>query len=152
MLFTDAANADLRVLRRSLQLPERLLLIALPITFLLGAVTARLIFDDVGWLELTLLAIILAPTDATLGKAVVTNPHVPARLRDSLNVESGLNDILCVPLLLGVLALATDGLDGSSAHLYFLHEFVFEIGIGAAVGLVVAALGAYAVRFAVAGD
>ena len=35
-LFTDAANANLSVLKISLQLPERLLLIGLPLLILLG--------------------------------------------------------------------------------------------------------------------
>jgi NhaP-type Na+/H+ or K+/H+ antiporter len=41
----------------------------------------------------------LAPTDAALGKAVVTNETVPAGIRQGLNVESGLNDGICVPIL-----------------------------------------------------
>jgi len=50
-----------------------------------------------GLFELAVLATMLAPTDAALGKAVVTNPAVPAALREGLNVESGLNDGICVP-------------------------------------------------------
>ena len=47
-----------------------------------------------------MLAVVLAPTDAALGQAVVTEPRVPSRIRQGLNVESGLNDGICVPLLL----------------------------------------------------
>ena len=48
----------------------------------------------------------LAPTDAALGQAVVTDPRVPSRIRQGLNVESGLNDGICVPLLLIAIAIA----------------------------------------------
>jgi NhaP-type Na+/H+ or K+/H+ antiporter len=97
VLFTDAANANLSVLKISLQLPERLLLIGLPLTILLGFGIGILVFPGMGLFELAVLATMLAPTDAALGKAVVTNPAVPAALREGLNVESGLNDGICVP-------------------------------------------------------
>jgi sodium/hydrogen antiporter len=91
VLFTDAANADLSVVRRSVRLPERLLLLGLPLSILLGFGVAWLIFPGLGVLKLALLATMLAPTDAALGKPVVTNPAVPAATRESLNVESRLN-------------------------------------------------------------
>ena len=53
-----------------------------------------------------MLAVLLAPTDAALGQAVVTEPRLPSRIRQGLNVESGLNDGICVPLLFIVLAIA----------------------------------------------
>ena len=106
VLFTDAANADLRVVRRNLGLPERLLLVGLPLTILLGFAVAWLVFPGLAVLELALLATMLAPTDAALGKPVVTNPTVPAATRESLNVESGLNDGICVPVVVILLGLA----------------------------------------------
>ena len=81
----------------------------------------------------------LAPTDAALGKGVVTNPAVPNGVRQGLNVESGLNDGICVPVLLLFLALALEqGGDQSTSSLVlsFLAE---EIGIGLAVGLALSA-------------
>ncbi len=106
VLFTDAANADLRVLRSTVALPERLLLIGLPLTILLGFAVAWLFFPSLGILELGLLATMLAPTDAALGKPVVVNPAVPSNIRKSLNVESGLNDGICVPVIVILLDLA----------------------------------------------
>ena len=73
VLFTDAANADFGVVRRNLGLPERLLLIGLPLTIVLGFVAAAIVFPSLATLELALLAAMLAPTDAALGKPVVTN-------------------------------------------------------------------------------
>ena len=79
VLFTDAASADLRVLRVSYAIPERLLLIGLPLTILLGTGAAALLFPALGIVQCALLATMLAPTDAALGKAVVSNPAVPHR-------------------------------------------------------------------------
>jgi len=97
VLFTDAANADLSVLGKSWRIPERLLGIGLPLTILLGFGVGVLLFPDLGLLEVAILATMLAPTDAALGKAVVTNKAVPGDVREGLNVESGLNDGICVP-------------------------------------------------------
>lgn len=147
VLFTDAANADFKVLKLNYAIPERLLLIGLPLTILLGMVSAIMLFGELGYLECALLATMLAPTDAALGKAVVTNPSVPAPVREGLNVESGLNDGICVPVLLILLALSTEPTGQSSMRLV-LHHFAQEIGIGVAVGLAVSFVGVTALRFA----
>ena len=97
MLFTDAAKADLRVLGRSYQIPWRMLVVGLPLTILLGYLCAVWLLDGLAVFEMALLATMLAPTDAALGKAVISNKQVPSEIRESLNVESGLNDGICVP-------------------------------------------------------
>src|SRR6201984_1321581 len=135
VLFTDAANADFAIVRRNLGLPERLLLIGLPLTILLGFLAAVIVFPQLAILEMALLAAMLAPTDAALGKPVVTNPTVPAAMRGALNLESGLNDGICVPivvLLLG-LAVGTQIEGGTMGHV--ARVVVEAIGIGLIVGL-----------------
>jgi NhaP-type Na+/H+ or K+/H+ antiporter len=85
----------------------------------------------------------LAPTDAALGKAVVTNPAVPATLREGLNVESGLNDGICVPVLFVFLALASHSASHESGFQLALGLVAEEIGIGAVVGFGVTAVGVW---------
>jgi Sodium/hydrogen exchanger family len=97
VLFCDASRIDLGQLRREVGVPVRLLGIGLPLTIALGAVAAAVIFDQLSIEEAVILAIVLAPTDPALGQAVVTEPRVPGRIRQGLNVESGLNDGICVP-------------------------------------------------------
>jgi NhaP-type Na+/H+ or K+/H+ antiporter len=96
VLFTDAAGADIAVLKKEKALPVRLLLIGLPLTILLGFGIGVLLVDTLTLFSLALLATMLAPTDAALGKAVVTNESVPDDIRQGLNVESGLNDGICM--------------------------------------------------------
>ena len=108
VLFTDASRIDLRTLRREYSVPARLLGIGLPLTIVAGALAAGLVFHDVTWAEATVLAIVLAPTDAALGQAVVTDENLPSRIRQGLNIESGLNDGLCVPLLTIALGRGAD--------------------------------------------
>jgi NhaP-type Na+/H+ or K+/H+ antiporter len=141
VLFTDAANANLRELKHSFRIPQRLLLIGLPLTILLGFGTGLLLFEGLALVEIAILATILAPTDAALGKAVVTNEQVPSKIREGLNVESGLNDGICVPILFIFLALAThNGIKGGTSMLA-LRLVVQEIGIGVVVGAVLTFLG-----------
>lgn len=109
VLFTDAAQIQLRPLIRGAAIPSRLLLIGMPLTILLGGGVASLFFEGLGIWELALLATMLAPTDAALGQAVVTSDRVPLSIRQGLSVESGLNDGIAVPLVLIFASLASMG-------------------------------------------
>jgi NhaP-type Na+/H+ or K+/H+ antiporter len=135
VLFTDAAGADMGVLKKTTGLPARLLLIGLPLTIALGFGVAVLLVDSLSLFAIALLATMLAPTDAALGKAVVTNEAVPDEVRQGLNVESGLNDGICVPILFVFLALALGKAGDAGPWTLAVKLVVEEIGIGLAVGL-----------------
>ena len=106
LLFSDAARLDLRSLRHELGWPSRLLLIGLPLTMLAGAGVGVLVFPGMAIASVVLLSTMLASTDAALGQKVVSDPSVPARVRQALDVESGLNDGLAVPFFLVALDIA----------------------------------------------
>jgi NhaP-type Na+/H+ or K+/H+ antiporter len=149
VLFCDAARVDLRKLRREHRLPVRLLSVGLPLTIAAGALAALALFGSLTVAEALVLAVVLAPTDAALGQAVVTNPQVPGRIRQALNVESGLNDGICVPVLLIVLATAEaeSHTTGSGAALRIVSEAIgYGILAGVAVGALVAAVIVHAGR------
>ena len=141
VLFIDAANADLAVLGRHIRIPRRMLLVGLPLTILLGFAVGVVMFDSLSMIEVALLATMLAPTDAALGKAVVTNESVPLKIRESLNVESGLNDGICVPILFVFIALAAGVGEEGSTTMLAMGLVAEEIGIGLAVGLGLTFLG-----------
>ena len=143
VLFSDAANIDLAQLRRDHNLPVRMLLVGMPLTIALGAVAAWLLFDGFGLLEAALLAAILAPTNAALGQAVVSNRLVPVRIRQALNVESGLNDGIALPfvLIFAAFASAMHAETVASEWLLFgVKQVVFGPLAGIAVGYVGAKL------------
>jgi sodium/hydrogen antiporter len=148
VLFTDAANADFGILRRNRGLPERLLLVGLPLTIVLGFVLAAIVFPLLGTLEIALLAAMLAPTDAALGKPVVTNQAVPAVMREALNVESGLNDGICVPIVVLLIGLAVGTQIEGGTMVHVARVVVEEIGIGLIVGLALTWLTTLMLRFA----
>jgi NhaP-type Na+/H+ or K+/H+ antiporter len=118
-----------------------MLLIGLPLSIALGAGVGMVVFPDISLFELWILATMLAATDAALGKGVVTNKAVPARIREGLNVESGLNDGLCVPVLLVFLALATGAGGESGSSGLALKLVAEEIGIGLGVAVVMTLVG-----------
>lgn len=139
VLFSDAALLDLKLLRQSWRLPARLLLIGLPITILAGTFVAQLIFPNEPAIYMLLLALLLTPTDAALGKAVVSDPMVPAKIRSTINVESGLNDGIIFPLVITVVAMIVSGLtgEGDGGWMGFvLKQVIFGALVGAFVGYV----------------
>jgi sodium/hydrogen antiporter len=147
MLFADASRIDIVALRREVALPARLLGIGLPLTIVAGMAIAVGLFTQLTWPEALVLAIVLAPTDAALGQQVVTDPRLPVRIRQGLNVESGLNDGICVPLLFIALALAEAQDDAITVHSAF-HLVVDEIGWGLVGGAVAGVAAAVVLRVA----
>ena len=143
VLFCDASRIDLRLLRRDVGVPSRLLGIGLPLTIALGALAAAATLGALSVGEAVILGVILAPTDAALGQAVVTEPRIPARIRQGLNVESGLNDGICVPLLFAAVAAAdveSEISHGRSAATLLLEEIGYGIVGGVVGGVVVATI------------
>ncbi len=141
VLFVDASRIDLRALREEISVPARLLGIGLPLTLGAGFAAAVVVLGELAWPEALVLAVILAPTDAALGQAVVTLPRLPSRVRQSLNVESGLNDGICVPLFFIALAVAQaeEGAIGEGAAVRLVSE---QIGYGILAGVIAGAVAA----------
>ena len=138
LLFADASTVRVRDVEGDASLPGRLLFIGLPLTMVTGAVLAHVMEPGFGWAAAALVGTILAPTDAALGLAVVTNTAVPARIRRALNVESGLNDGLVTPFVTLFLAIVVSEESSSSAH--WALAALTQIGL-AVVAAVVAGLG-----------
>lgn len=145
ILFSDAVMIDARAARKEAFLPSRLLGIGLPLTIVVGTVVALIVFPGITFWPAAVLAIILAPTDAALGQAVVSNPDVPAMVRQGLGIESGLNDGIAVPLLAVAVA-------GASSEMQTAAEigtvFIREIGLAIVVGVAIGWIGAKVVDLA----
>src|SRR5215212_3002299 len=147
VLFTDAAQTNLRALRQNEALPLRLLGIGMPLTIALGAGVAALLLTDLTFWEAAIVGTVLAPTDAALGQPVVSNPRVPARIRQALNVEAGLNDGLSVPFLALFLTLAEAEEEHLSASVW-VRFAVGQVGFGVLVGVGVGLAGGWLVSLA----
>jgi NhaP-type Na+/H+ or K+/H+ antiporter len=145
LLFSDASRSNLRALRRSPGLPVRLLTTGMVLTFLLGALAALAIFPELTVWQAGILGAILAPTDAGLGQVIVNSPRVPARVRQALSVEAGLNDGLSVPFLLFCIALSRMSEDGGVRLVTFMVE---QLGYGTGIGLGIGLAGGWLLAFA----
>jgi len=144
VLFTDAAGVNLGTLRREAALPARLLGLGLPLTIVAGTLAGLALFPQLDLWTAAALATVLAPTDAALGLPVVSNRRLPSRIRQGLNVESGLNDGVCVPLLIIFLTLAQA--EEGVGHIEPFRVVLEEIGFGTIGGILAGALCALVLR------
>jgi len=138
VLFSDASTINVKRLLHYKAVPLRMLGLGVPLGIGIGALLAAPLFPAFSIFELALLAAILAPTDAALGQAVVTDPVVPEDVRQSLNVESGLNDGIALPVILMFAACAqagahTDG-DLWGWVVFGAKQIIFGPLVGIAVG------------------
>lgn len=139
LLFVDASAIGLRDAEGDAALPGRLLGIGLPLTIALGTVVAHLVFP-ISWADAAVIGSLLAPTDAALGLAVVTNPAVPARIRRALTIESGLNDGIATPFVVFFLAVAAAEADHQKWVFVSVKELALAVVFGIVLGAVVGAL------------
>ena len=148
VLFSDAATIDFERARRNHIWPERMLVFGIPLAIGLGLAAGLVLLP--GWpvWEVAVLAAVLAPTDAALGKAVVSNPVVPQRIRQTLTIESGLNDGLVLPAVLFFASVAVGGTHGGGGPDNWLVFAAEQIVFGAAAGALVGGLGGFVMRLA----
>ena len=148
LLFADASMAKSRIVERSGLNLFRMLAFGLPMMIILGAATASAFLEGWPFWELFLVAAILAPTDAVLGQAVITNPSVKERDRTVVLVEGGFNDGLALPFLVLFGALAVGSTSPEATGTGFVFYLTEQLGIGALVGAVLGYGVGYALRYA----
>lgn len=138
VLYTDASRMHLGSVLRQHSIALRLLLVGMPLAMLIGGLMGALLYPELPLATLALLAVALAPTDAALGQSFVTNDAVPKRIRQALNVESGLNDGLALPFLLVLIDLAHRQAGG---FWHYIGLFAAMVGLGTLLGAVTGWLG-----------
>ena len=136
VLFSDASRSDLRELRADGALSARLLAIGMPLTMMAGTAAAAVLLVGLEFWEGAVIAAILAPTDAALGHAVVSSRIVPEKIRQTINVEAGLNDGLSIPFLFLFLGLAVDqaSLDAAGWFTFGIEQVAIGVVVGFFVG------------------
>jgi NhaP-type Na+/H+ or K+/H+ antiporter len=145
VLFADASSLNVPTWTRELGLSGRLLGLGLPLTMILGTVVALLVFPSLAPWQAGLIGVILAPTDAALGQAVVANPRVPAVIRNALNVESGLNDGLALPFVT-ILVAVGEVASGVETELSALETLALALVGSTAIGVAIGVAGGWGVR------
>ncbi|MFE0726229.1 MULTISPECIES: cation:proton antiporter [Streptomyces] len=105
VLFTDGMHVSFPALRRAWRNPARALGLGMPLAFL-GVALLTHFLVGLDWTTSFLVGAVLAPTDPVFASAIVGRKEVPARLRQLLNIESGVNDGLALPFVLVFIAAA----------------------------------------------
>ena len=146
ILFVDASLIPVNRLRETLSgIPTRLLGIGLPLTMVFGTLVGLVMFPQINIWLIAMIALILAPTDAALGQAVVKSDAVPARIRESISIESGLNDGIALPLILVCIAVLADG-TGVIGSGHWISFMALQLALGPVVGGLVGLVGGQAGR------
>lgn len=149
-LFSDAASVNFKTVRRN-RLPVRLLLLGLPLSIFLGTVFALVVFTNLSFGEAGLIGAILAPTDAALGQAILHNKRVPDRIREALDVESGLNDGGSIPFFALFISLAQEEAGQISLGQWVVFS-IEQIGLGILVGVAIGFVGATLINWSIQRD
>ena len=139
VLFSDASRIDVGHLRDGYEWPLRMLLIGLPVAVAMGTLVSGWYLSLPFGLAL-LLGVVLAPTDAALAEPILESDSVPERVRQTLNVESGLNDGLALPFLLIAIGVI-DAEEGQSVG-DAIWLVITQLGIGIVGGVVLGWVGA----------
>jgi NhaP-type Na+/H+ or K+/H+ antiporter len=140
VLFSDASGVKRQNLSGgNVTIPVRMLLIGMPLTVALGTLVAMWVSPNQPWALALLVAAILTPTDAALGQSVVSNPNVPKRISQSINIESGLNDGLAFPIVLlaAITAARATGYEGGQAPDNVAVFALLQTTVGLLVGAIV---------------
>jgi sodium/hydrogen antiporter len=135
-LFADGLYVESELLQKHWGPAVRALVVALPVTLVLLALMGKAIFPELSWAEAFLLGAVLSPTDPVVTSAVVTSDRIPQSVRHTLNLESGLNDGLALPLVLFFLVLATAGGNAGVEAAKLGGETVVGAVIGAVLAIV----------------
>ena len=138
ILFNQAANLNFDRIRLHGQVTLRLLIVGIPLTVVMGALTASVLLPVLPWWEAVCLAAIVAPTEAALIEALLEDRRIPERVRHALSVESGFYDGFALAILLTALALASEQADRSDVNWawFIFSTEVLSLLAGGAVGLI----------------
>lgn len=143
VLFADAARIDVAQLRLDYAWPTRMLVIGMPLAMLGGALVGWWLIDGVSIGIALLIGVILAPTDAALAEPVLESERLPIRIRQTLNIESGLNDGLALPALF--IAVGLEAQVGGNGAANAIAIFSEQVGFGVAGGLLFGYFGAFVI-------
>ncbi|MEV6199052.1 cation:proton antiporter [Streptomyces sp. NPDC051771] len=131
VLFTDGMHVSFAKLRANWRNPARALGLGMPLACVGMALVSHYLVG-LDWTTSFLVGAVLAPTDPVFASAIVGRKEVPARLRELLNVESGINDGLALPVVLILIAAAGPTAAGAEAS---YGSIALELGLGLALGV-----------------
>ncbi len=146
VLAADASQISLSDLRKMKAIPIRLLTVALPLIIIIGSIVGYLIFPGIGWYQAAVIAAILAPTDAALGASLLADKTIPLKIRQGLNVESGLNDGIALPAV--VFFACFLNITHQSGEVNWIQFLSLQLTMGPIAGIAVGWVGGHLIAYA----
>ena len=130
VLFSDGMRTGgVGEIRRFWHLPGRALLIGMPLTIAgVAALAHYLVHLD--WSMSLLIAAALSPTDPVFVSAIFGFESVPKMITHVLNIESGMNDGLALPVVLVMMRVVLGGRNS-------LTDIVADLLLGVCIGIVI---------------
>ena len=139
VLFLDAVRMEAEEVRGAGLVPILSLGPGTLIIISVVALGANLVLGT-SLVESLLLGTVLASTDAVVLRDVVRNERIPRSVRRALSIEAGTNDIVVLPILLVLIAVANAEAASAAGWAILLAQILL---LGPLVGFAVGAVGAW---------
>ena len=139
VLFLDAAKLQVAEMGRHWLVPFLLLVPGTGLVIVLGAIPLALLVGF-GWTLAFIGGAVLASTDPVVLREIVRDPRIPRAVRQTLKIEAGMNDMVVLPVVLLLIAVARADVGGGGEWATFLARLLI---IGPAIGFVVGGVGAW---------
>ncbi len=139
VLFLDALNLQVEELGRRWLIPALILGPGTALIISLGALPLALMLGF-GWLVAFIGGAILASTDPVVLRELVRDKRVPRSVRQVLKIEAGTNDIIVLPVILVLIAVAQAQGRDMAAWGGFLAQLLL---LGPAIGFAIGGVGSW---------
>lgn len=139
VLFLDAVKLQVTELGKRWVIPALILGPGTGIIIAVGALPFGL-FLNFGWILAFIGGAVLASTDPVVLREIVRDERIPRSVRQVLKIEAGMNDLVVLPVVLVLIAVATDQGGSTGGWAVFLVKLLV---LGPAIGFAVGGLGSW---------
>ena len=143
VLFLDAVKLQITELGKRWLVPALILGPGTALIIAIGALPFGL-FLNFGWILAFIGGAVLASTDPVVLREIVRDERIPRPVRQVLKIEAGMNDLVVLPVVLVLIAVATDQGSGIGGWSIFLVKLLL---LGPAIGFAVGGLGSWVMNW-----
>ena len=143
VLFLDALKLQVNELGKRWLVPALILGPGTGLIIAVGALPFGL-FLNFGWILAFIGGAVLASTDPVVLREIVRDSRIPRSVRQVLKIEAGMNDLVVLPVVLVLIAVATDQGGSLGGWLVFLFKLLL---VGPVIGFAVGGLGSWVMNW-----
>ncbi len=139
VLFLDALQIQIKELGKRWLIPALILGPGTALIIALGAVPLALLLGFT-WIVAFIGGAVLASTDPVILREILQDERIPRPVRQVLTIEAGTNDLVVLPVILILIAVAQSEIGSPLAWSGFLFRLLV---LGPAVGFIIGGLGSW---------